>query len=228
MPSLPRTSPGSRARPGAIRRSPGTAGSSSTSSTRLAAPGSASAPDWPRASRLPRRRAAGARGRWCPCPASLSTRSCRRDCCDDAVDRREAEAGPLPDRLGGEEGLEERGGASRRPCPTPVSVTDEHRRSRRRAGPRARPRRRGRARRRRVSTISAPPPSGIASRALTTRFMTTCSIWPGRRARARIGPDASDSSSSMCSPMSRRSISVELGDERVQVEDRAARAPGGG
>ena len=53
-----------------------------------------------------------------------------------------------------------------------------------------------------VSIVTVPPP-GMASLALTTRFITTCSIWP-RSASARERPGASSSATSMCSPISRR------------------------
>ena len=52
--------------------------------------------------------------------------------------------------------------------------------------------------------ISFPPP-GMASRAFTTMFMITCSIWPGS-VRVVAGSAASTVISSMSSPISRESI----------------------
>ena len=59
-------------------------------------------------------------------------------------------------------------------------------------------------RRRACRTVSRRRRAGIASRALTTRFITTCSSWPGSaRTAARLAARAR-SRSSMSSPMSRR------------------------
>ena len=55
-----------------------------------------------------------------------------------------------------------------------------------------------------VSTTSVPP-SGIASRALTARFSTTCSICPGS-IRTGGRPGCSRETNVTCSPISRRSM----------------------
>ena len=55
-----------------------------------------------------------------------------------------------------------------------------------------------------VRTVSFPP-SGIASRAFTARFMITCSIWPGSALTGLTwGPGKKENS--MCSPIRRGSI----------------------
>ena len=56
-----------------------------------------------------------------------------------------------------------------------------------------------------ATSIVSFPPRGMASRALTARFMSTCSSWPGS-ARTAAAVDGSRSTSSMSSPMRRRSI----------------------
>ncbi len=143
----------------------------------------------------------------------------------DAEHGREPEARPLALRLRREERLEDPAPASPRPSRTPVSLTASIT-----CGPghadvlRAWPRR--------ASTfdvaIVSMPPVGIASRALTTRFMMTCSICPGstftfaeasRRARVR---------SSMSSPMRRRTSCSMLRAARRSGRDLAARAPAAG
>src|SRR5216117_2992357 len=55
-----------------------------------------------------------------------------------------------------------------------------------------------------VPMLSRPPP-GMASRALTARFRSTCSSWPGSALTAPA-PGSSDVTSSTSSPSSRRSI----------------------
>ena len=93
---------------------------------------------------------------------------------DDAVDRREPQAGALALRLGGEEGLEDAGLRSRRPCPRPCRSPSAGRSGR----PQARPRASASSSTFAVSITRLPPP-GIASRALTARLTSTCSSWPG-------------------------------------------------
>src|SRR5262249_11802124 len=143
---------------------------------------------------------------------------------DDPVDRRQPEAGPLAHFLGGEERLEEvrphlvghaaarvgdrekhLGRGTTRPRTTAVLL----RRScsggggvcgcGRLAGGCLVP-----AARRFEVVIVKRPPLGMASRALTTRFMSTCSNWPGS-ALIGQGEGSSVVTSSMSSPISRRS-----------------------
>ena len=65
------------------------------------------------------------------------------------------------------------------------------------------------SRRRRSRCVSVPPP-GIASRALTARFMMTCSIWPGSACTgARLG-SRGGARVDMSSPIRRRSIGPVL------------------
>ena len=128
---------------------------------------------------------------------------------------------PLPVVLRGEERLEDVRRASRRHARAGVADR-EHRRSR----PAAR-RDASSDAGRRASTlaVSMREPCrrrGIASRALTARFISTCSIWP------RIGADAPQRrrraarTSAMSSPIRRRSIALDVGDDLVQVEHAAA------
>ena len=108
---------------------------------------------------------------------------------------------PLPSLLGGEERLEQRWLHRSRSMPAPVSRDREHHiRPGLDAGMRAR-RSRRRARRSPSRCVSRPP-CGIASRALTARFIRICSTWPGRRGtEPSVGSIAV--SSSMSSPISR-------------------------
>ena len=97
-------------------------------------------------------------------------------CVDDAVHGRQPEPVPCL-RLRREERLEDARPRLRRPCPAPVSVTaSDHVRP---GAGRARPRPPAPDRTLRGRRSSSRPPSGMASRALTTRFTITCSICPG-------------------------------------------------
>ena len=105
---------------------------------------------------------------------------------------------PSPVGLGGEEGLED--ARLRLGVHADAGVRDrEHARSgpaRRRSGAHVAPSSRSTLA---VSMVSVPP-SGMASRALTARFMRTCSIWPGS---ALTGPAPAPSAvtSSTSSPI---------------------------
>ena len=128
-----------------------------------------------------------------PCPARCRPRWCRRSAARCRRPWRGRGPVPLPSCLGGEERLED--ALPRGFVHAGAGVADgHHARAARAAWPGARRRSRRRRSTFRVSMVSVPP-SGIASRALTARFSSTCSIWPGSaftlpRSRGRRGPRA--------------------------------------
>ena len=72
---------------------------------------------------------------------------------------------------------------------------------------------------------SGVPPSGIASLALTARLRRTCSSWAG--SATTEGSAVVSSLASMSSPIRRAEHLLDVDDDLVQVQPRAA-APAGG
>ena len=105
-----------------------------------------------------------------PCPGALSRRTPPPTLAHDADDDREAEAAALALGLGGEERLEDALPASPRPCPRPCRARSAGRTRRARI-----PRPRWRPASATAVSMVRMPPSGIASRALSARFSSTCS-----------------------------------------------------
>ena len=113
-----------------------------------------------------------------PRPGALSTRDVAAALLHDAVDGGEAEPGALPRLLGGEERLEDAGLVGHVHADAGVASPPARRRTPART-PFGRPVDVGRCSSRFEVVIVTRPPCGIASRAFTTRFTSTCSSWPG-------------------------------------------------
>ena len=172
-----------------------------------------------------RPRSAGRSWNVAPRPGSLDHADVPAALLHDAVDDRQAEARAFALLLGREEGLEQLR-ARLLVMPVPVSLTlsrayrpgvplDERRRAAASSSSTSSTR-----------TVTRPP-SGIASRALTTRFSTTCSTWPesamtidrlgaARRSRTRSPARSAGGASCPCRGRRRRA--------RTAVD----RSPGGG